>query len=294
MTKFILTAAFMALSQVSYAICPEWTASQVGQLDRATINEASGLTASRMMRGKFIWSNDSSGASALFATGANGRLERTVRLNGFANEDYEALATGPCPSNSAESCLFLGDIGDGIGWRSNFKIGIFKERDFWANTAISPEKVIQFSYPGGANNAEAMVVTNDGYIIIFTKTEGSTQLFAIHSVTGMMNRIGQVNLSGIIAPSRGKQPRVTDASLSSDGEKVLILTYGDIMEIGLRTITGVNSRSWRRGVDYQILRGPGLPQQETISYVTDNSFIVSTESPDGAVPLVYQYACKGF
>ncbi|WPU65992.1 hypothetical protein [Peredibacter starrii] len=284
--------ALLIVAQSSFAICPDWNAKQVGVLDRNTIDEASGLTASLLQKGKFIWSNDSGGDSALYATGIDGKLIKTVRLNNFPNEDYEAVAAGPCPSNRAEACIYVGDIGDGMGWRSNFKIGIFKEADFWASNSIRPEKVINFSYPGGANNAEAMVVTPDGQILIFTKTEGSTQLFVMDAISGKMGRVAQVSLAGIVGPARGKAPRITDASISPSGEKVAILTYGDILEINLKAFANINSRSWKRGVDFNIVKGPGLPQQETLTYTSENSFIVSTESPDGDAPAIIGYSCK--
>lgn len=288
------TLALALVGQSAFAICPEWAAQRVGTLDRNVVDEASGLTASALQRGKFIWSNDSGGDSALYGTELDGRVVKSVRLSNFDNADYEAVALGPCPSNRAEACIYVGDIGDGIGWRSNFKVGIFKEADFWSMNTIKPEKVINFTYPGGANNAEAMVVTPDAQILIFTKTEGSTQLFAIDAISGRMSRVAQVNLSGIIGPARGKDPRITDASLSPMGDKVLLLTYGDIIEINLRAFATINSRSWKRGVDFNIVRGPNLPQQETIAYTSEHSFIVSTESPDGDAPAIIGYSCKGF
>lgn len=295
MKKLLISATLgLTLVQSAMAICPEWNATRVGQLDRRALDEASGLTTSKLKKGMFIWSNDSGGQSALFATDASGKLQKSVQLSGFRNEDYEALEAGPCPNNAADSCLYVGDIGDGMGWRSTFKIGIFKESDFWSKSSISPIKVIDFKYPGGANNAEAMVVTADAEVLIFTKTEGSSQIFAINSTSGKIVKVAQLDLTKHIGQARGKDARLTDASISSDGDKVLLLTYGDIMEISLKAVTGISSRNWKKGVDYNIIRGPGLPQQETISYVNDNSFIVSTESPDGDSPAIYSYTCKGF
>lgn len=275
----------------SYAICPEWSSKKTGSLDRSVIDEASGLVASALQKGKLIWSNDSGGESALFATSADGKLIKTVQLSNFSNSDYEAIASGPCPANQADTCLYVGDIGDGVGWRSSFKVGIFKESDFWASTSIKPVKVIDFTYPGGANNAEAMVVTPEGKILILTKTEGSSQVFSL-DLNGKMVKLAQIDLSAIVGAARGKAPRITDASLSKDGDKLLALTYGDILEVNMASITGVTSRSWVKGVDFTIAKGPNLPQQETITYISENSFIVSTESPDNNVPEIHTYTCK--
>ncbi len=275
----------------SYALCPQWSSKKTGLLDKSVIDEASGLVSSVLQKGKLIWSNDSGGDAALYATSADGKLIKTVKLNNFSNTDYEGIASGPCPDNQADACLYVGDIGDGIGWRSSFKVGIFKESDFWASTSIGPVKVIDFSYPGSANNSEALIVTPEGKILILTKTEGSSQVFSL-DLNGKMTKISQIDLSAVIGPARGKAPRVTDASLSKDGDKLIVLTYGDVLEVNMASVTGVTTRNWVKGVDFTVAKGPNLPQQETITYISEKSFIVSTESPDSNVPEIHTYTCN--
>lgn len=290
---FAFTTVLLVFSAQANAVCQKWTAKKSGTLNQRIIDEASGLTRSVLKKGMFIWSNDSGGKAELYATGIDGKVTRTVSLNGFPNTDYEAVSNGPCLSNKAEHCVYVGDIGDGIGWRSRFKIGIFKESDFWSKTSISPEKVIEYSYPNGAENAEGMVVSSDGKIVIFSKdNSGVTQVYSL-SATGLVTRLGEVNLNQVLEGARGKGPRITDASLSADGKKVLLLTYGDIAEINAELLFNPGSRrSWRKGQDYNVIKGPGLPQQETIAYLEgDDSFIVSTESPEGDAPAVYLYTC---
>lgn len=290
--KTSLVTGLMIASSYTFAICSSWTSSKVGALNNRIIDEASGLTASALQKDKFIWSNDSGSNPELFATGKDGKIIRTVRVNGLGNNDWEAVSSGPCPSNKAESCLYIGDIGDGIGWTSSFKIGIFKEADFWSKTSISPEKVVGYS---ASINAESMIVTAEGKIIIFSKNEsGRTQIILVDSITGKSSSAGTLDLNPLIAGARGKGPRITDASLSPEGDKVLILTYGDILEINMDVLNRtLSSKDWRKGIDFNVIKGPALPQQETITYANDsNAFIVSSESPDGEVPPVLLYTCK--
>jgi len=291
--KISMLCLLLTVSSNLFAVCSSWTSAQVGSLDKNVIKEASGLVASTLQVGKFIWSNDSGNNAELFATGKDGKVARTVRLSGTENQDTEALAIGPCPSNKADSCIYVGDIGDGMGWRSSFEISIFKETDFWAKTVINPEKIIK--YAASSTNAESMIVTNEGKIIIFTKNEnGISKIFIIDSITGKPTHSSQVDLNPLIAGARGKGPRITDASLSPDGDKVLILTYGDILEINLETVLStLPSKQWRKGIDYNVIKGPALPQQETITYVnSDKAFIMSSESPNGELPPVLLYSCK--
>lgn len=277
----------------SFAICQNWKSSKLGTLDTRNVSEASGLVASKMEPGKFIWTNDSGKSATLYATGTDGKVVRTVQLKNFSNTDFEAMSLGPCPENKTESCIFIGDIGDGIGWRSNFKIGIFKESDFWKNTSIAPVSTISYSYPRGDENAEAMFVTNDGKIIVLSKNEsGVTESYLVES-SARVTHLGSINLNNVVAGARGKGPRVTDASLSADGSKVLILTYGDIVEVNSSLITKPQPRTqWTKGTDYVVIKGPALQQQETITYTSANSFIVSSEVENGGVADIISYSCN--
>lgn len=291
-SKVTITAALISASSMALAICPNYTGMKIGQLDRNTISEASGVSASHLQPGKILWSNDSGNSGTIYASTMDGKIGRTVKLENFRNVDMEALAIGPCPSNRADKCIFVGDIGDYIGGRSDFKIGIFKEKDFWASTSISPEKTL--TYQASRINAEAMVVLPNGQVLIFTKHEsGITQLLVIDSVTGKTSAHAQFDLNPVIKGARGKGPRITDASLSPEGDRILLLTYGDILEVSLKALEmKVAPSQWKKGVDYTLVAGPQLPQQETIAYVNSKEFIVSTESPDGDVPPVIGYSCK--
>jgi hypothetical protein len=286
------TLAALIFTTNAWSLCGSWASNKIGNLDVRVVSEASGLISSKLEKGKLIWNNDSGGSSALYASGSDGKIIKTVSLNGFQNIDYEAMALGPCPDRAAESCIYLGDIGDGIGWRSSFKIGIFKEADFWKSTSISPVKVIDYSYPRGDENAEGMFVTKDAKIIILSKNQsGITQVYQLET-NARITQLGQIDLNTVVAQARGKGPRVTDASISPDGSKVLILTYGDIVEVNSSLVLKPQVRTaWKKGTDYNVIKGPGLPQQETITYTSDTSFIVSTEKADGNSSNILSYSC---
>jgi hypothetical protein len=291
--KAITGLTVLAFSIQSFAVCNKWTSKKIGSLETRTVSEASGLVASKLETGKLIWSNDSGGSASLFSSGADGKISRSVSVKGFSNTDYEALAIGPCPETKNESCIYIGDIGDGIGWRSNFKIGVFKEADFWKSTSISPVAVINYSYPKGDENAEGMFVTPDGKIIVLSKNgDGFSQIYQVES-SARVTHLGQIDLNQIVPAARGKGPRVTDASLSSDGSKVLLLTYGDIIEVNSQLVTKPQARTaWKKGTDYSVIQGPGLSQQETITYTSPDSFIVSTEIGDGSTADIISYSCE--
>lgn len=291
MHHFFLAVLIMGLSE-AHAVCKNWKSSRAGNLDRSKLSEASGLTYSKNRPGAFFWVNDSGNSSEIHATQENGTAIKTVVLSGFGNTDWEALATGPCPRTPGESCIYVGDLGDGIGWRSNFKIGVFSESDFWNSSRISPQATIEFSYPGNADNSEAFIVTPKGEIVILSKdSSGTTEVFTV-DLSGRTKMIGAMNLNRIIAPARDKAPRVTDASLSPDGKTVLILTYGDILELSLEKL--MTASVGVAGTDHTVIKGPNFSQQETLSYTAaGKKFLVSSESPDGDQPAIISYECAG-
>jgi hypothetical protein len=265
----------------------------IGSLDSDVIDEASGVVPSKMREKKLIWINDSGGRSELIGTSLTGEIEKRVHLKEFYNRDYEALANGPCPSDKTANCIYVGDIGEGFIFRWEFKVGIFKEADFWASSSIRPEKIIHFSYPDKAVDAEAMIVDSNGNINLFSKSgSGISEVFYL-SLSGKIHRLGEINLNGKVAGTKGKGPKITDAALSFDEKKVLLLTYGDIVEFNKILIDQLPTRApWIPGRDFSILKGPELPQQETLTYIDPaGSFIVSSEYTRKNEPQIYLYKC---
>jgi hypothetical protein len=278
------------VAQSAFAVCTKWASKKVGALDTRSVSEASGLIQSR---GMLIWSNDSAGAAALYGSGEDGRITRTVNVRNFSNRDFEALALGPCLDNRGERCIYIGDIGDGIGWRSTFKIGVFKEADFWNLSTIAPVATISYSYPRGDENSEALLVTPDARVIVLSKNDrGVSEIYEVEA-SARVTHLGTVNLNAVVGPARGESPRITDASLSADGQRLLLLTYGDIVEVKADLVFRPQRGAWKKDVDFTVAKGPGLPQQETITYTGADSFIVSTEIADGRTADIYAYSCDG-
>lgn len=294
MRSFLMSSVMvLAMTSTAFAICPQWSAKQVGSLDKKMIDEASGLISSVLQKDKYIWINDSGAKPILYATGIDGRVIHKAKLKKFSNTDFEAMASGPCPSNKEESCIYVGDIGSGIGWRFSLKIGVFRERDFWSFSTIRPEYVIKTKYPSSVDNSEAMIVTPEGQILFFSKAEGQTQVFTI-APNGKMDLIAKIDLTKLLTGTRGKGPLITDASISPGGDKILMLSYGDILEVNAKSLAGIPQQQWKAGTDFSIIKGPALPQQETISYGGPYSFLISSESEEEAdgEPQIFLYTCN--
>ncbi len=189
-----------------------------------SITEASGVAASRHHPG-LLWTIEDSGAEpVLHATDTTGADRGRWVVTGAENRDWEALATGPCPTGD---CLFIGDIGDNTARRPSVTIYRVPEPDPRrpAHRTASAEQ-IRVTYPGGSRDAESLIALPDSTFLIISKTESGSRLF--HVEAGRWNRQRAVVAEdlGILAVPSGSIARlVTDAALSPDQQHVAVRTY---------------------------------------------------------------------
>ncbi len=290
MNRFTRMSLLLALtiSTSTFGLCPKWNSRQTAELDTSVINEASGLGKSALKSNMLLWINDSGSSEAVHATDLQGRVQRTVALSGFTNRDTEALAVAPCPDSSTESCIHVADIGDNKQRRVDYKVGVFRESEFWTRQNLAPLEVIQFKYPSASYNAESFVVLRDGTMLIFTKTKtGPSQIFRLEN-SGRIAKLGELPVNTMTSSS-GDKALITDAALSPDGSRVLILTYGELLEVKVDALFA--GRPLVKGSDYTLIPGPKLNQQETVTYLSERSFLVSTEVESGGVAEIVTYSC---
>lgn len=285
------TITFFLLTSVSaFAFCPEWKTSKVGELDTQYVSEASGLAKSKLHPELFIWSNDSGAPETLYASKADGKIVRSVNLQNFPNYDYEAMAIASCPQNKTESCIFVADIGDNREARAEYRIGIFKEADFWNETSISPIQVVKYLYPHGNSNAESLIVTPEGQMIVFSKHKSGVSRILSIDIEGSVKELGTLDMKEL-AGLESWGALITDAAISPDGQKVLLLTYSDILEFNLSSLLAETRKPFVKGIDYTIIKGLPLEQQETITYTSQDTFIIATEVETGGTAELISYAC---
>lgn len=182
--------------------------------------EASGIAASRRTPGRF-WAHNDSGDPVLFALNDKGDITGRVQLSGAQVEDWEAVAVGPCGS---KSCIYVGDIGDNNARRRRITVYRVEEPER-AEGAVHAE-AIHATYPDGPQDAEALMADGDGRLFIVTK--GETRPVALFRFpvalepgsTARLERVGEAETGGRAA----KHSRVTDASMSWDGEWIALRT----------------------------------------------------------------------
>jgi hypothetical protein len=156
-------------------------ASSAYELDYKKIDEASGLDAGIVNKGKFWTHNDSAGDPEVYLTDSLGKHVGTVVLEGLVNRDWEDITVGTGPEKG-KSYVYIAEIGDNnavhsIKYIYRFEEPLLKQDQVLSITAID---TIAFQFDDGQRDSEALMiddVTSDLYI--FSKREKQISLYTL-------------------------------------------------------------------------------------------------------------------
>lgn len=159
-------------------------AQTTGTLQSPSLNEVSGLAASRRNPGVLWVHNDSGGAPALYAINTQGILLGTYTVSGAVNRDWEDIAIGPGP-DPEQAYLYLGEIGDNQAVYPTVAILRVPEPSVPTSgppvTATLPHMdTLAFTYADGPRDAETLMldpITRDLYVV--TKRETNCQVYVL-------------------------------------------------------------------------------------------------------------------
>jgi hypothetical protein len=262
--------------------CTECSApATAGKIANASIDEASGLVASRAHPGVYYVHNDSGDQARFYAIDHAGNdLGQFDVVNALAI-DWEDLAIGPCDTGH---CLFLGDFGDNSESRTNYVVYRVPEPDM-----IAPGKqdvmsdALAFEYPDGSHNAEALLADpNTGQLYLVTKVSSGASGVYRFPKDPDPNQTSILTKVGTVQPPQG----------------VAFITGGDAHHAGvlLRTYTHLlyyrflgNDIATALAGEPCALPKPFELQGETVAWAAD-ALSYLTVSEGKAVP-VYQMTC---
>src|SRR4051812_23820203 len=178
---FLLSASFVLLSctrsgpsgEPPFEKIPVQSAVVPGVID-----EASGIADSYSNPG-FLWVElDSGNPPVLHLLKHDGTHGDSVYIKGAINRDWEDIALSGGPLDGIKY-LYVAEIGDNALAYSSYSIYRFAEPSSSTDTVSNFDK-IDFKYPDGRHDAEAMVVdavTKDIYII--TKRDQFSKVFKL-------------------------------------------------------------------------------------------------------------------
>jgi hypothetical protein len=267
----MLTAALTVSGAAQGGSRHTLTCTPSGPLVRvAELPEGSGSAASRQTRGR-SWSHNDSGTPELVAMDANGKVVGRLRVEGAVVEDWEAIATGPCP---AGACIYIGDIGDNDASRRNITIYRFAE-PAEAGGSVAVRDAFRATYPDGAHDAEALLVTPKGDVLIVTK--GDTGAVALYRLPPDAKPGSLATLQRVGAPRESGKPasgeRITDGAVSPSGSWIALRTNSSVLFY--------QAEKWLAG-DWQeagrvSLDALGEPQGEGIAFADDKTLYLVGE-----------------
>ena len=256
----------------------------IARLEDDSIDESSGIAASRRNPGIFWTHNDSGDDPLLFAIDREGRTRGVWRITGARARDWEDIAVGPGPE-SGRTYVYIGDIGNNKYSRENLIIyrlpepvvDTASERSRRGNPLrTEAAEVIRLAYPDGNHDAEALMVhPQSGDIYIATKTtDPATTIYklngaASYSGVQQLARVGEVRIPNLFGAL------ITGADISPDGRRVIFCDYTRAYELRMKVSDGLDFDSiWSREVVSVPL---GRREQgEAVCYRLDGQAILAT------------------
>jgi hypothetical protein len=197
-------------------------------LEDDKVDESSGVADSNLRPGTYWTHNDSGGNARLFAFDRSGKSLGSATLSGVNARDWEDMASIKI---QGVSYLYVGDIGDNLGNQAQIRVHRFPEISP-NGKAITIDRFDTFtlSYPDGSHNAEALLVTPNGDIIIVTKVEtGDAGVYRAKSPP----RSGKYRLEklGVVRLQAGNKysHMITGGDVSPNGKQVALRTYFSII-----------------------------------------------------------------
>ena len=200
------------------------------KIDFPVVNEASGLVKSRLWEDVFWTHNDSGDEARIFPIKKDGTILKPewmsdykgIQIPDAVNVDWECIAT------DGKGHLYIGDIGNNSNTRRDLMIYIIEEPFPTQTVVTSTKNRISYYYPDQKEipakkfnfDAEAMF-WKDGKIYVLTKHRADTytKLYRLDALRTEEKKparlIARFNIRG----------QVSGADVSSDGRKLVVLTY---------------------------------------------------------------------
>ena len=234
------------------------------------LDEASGIADSKINPG-YLWvEQDSGNPNDIALLSHEGDFLKNINIGKAVNHDWEAMAIANGPL-AGINYIFLADIGDNNLVDTQHCIYRFVEPEATMGTVSDCDK-INFKYPDGPHNAEAILVDNNTKdIYIITKNDTPSRIYKL-AYPQNTSSVNSAILCGTLTFND-----VTAAALSTDGKEVLIRTYNNVYYWKKNDLQTLEQALVKTPVSLSI---QFEPQGEAICFKNDNSgFFTLSERP---------------
>jgi hypothetical protein len=257
-------------------------AAQIATLEDQSINESSGIAASRLSSKVFWTHNDSGDKAFLYAFDRQGKHLGTYKVIGAEALDWEDMAAWKDPK-SGKAYLLVGDIGNNSKNRPFLTVYRVPEPKVAAKDATSTKEhpvstgaaeSIKLKYPDGNFDAETLMIhpkTGDLYIV--NKVMRSKA--AVYTLKAPFMNLKEATLTrvGEIELPNAMKGFITGGDISPDGRRVAICDYFGAYELLLPDKQAFDE-IWKQPI--QSVQITARRQGEAICYRADGKALLAT------------------
>lgn len=240
----------------------------------AGLRESSGAI---MLNGKLVTHNDSGGQNALYELDVNSKsVTRTVTVTNAINIDWEDIAQD-------ETHIYIGDIGNNNGTRTDLKIYKISKSDYLSSENVSAE-IIAYSYSdqndftSNPNNtiwdAEALISFDANNLIVFTKNwvDNVTKGYVIPKTQG-------THIVSSLTTTLSSEGLITGATFNPATKKLYLIGYNNVLQPFVWDCENFNLNDIFSGTNTKtLLENFGQEQAEAITHTGANNYLLTSES----------------
>ena len=232
--KYVLTLIFLFFGLLTIR---SQTATEITNLQTPDLDENSGLI---FYNNNIITFNDSGGEANLYEINANtGNITRTVTITNATNVDWEDITQDA-------SYIYIGDIGNNNGNRTDLKIYKIAKNDYNGSDDIAVAEIISYSYadqldftsnPNDTNwDAEGLISYSD-QLLIFSKNwvDNRVNVYSIPKTNGTH--------SALLKSSYNTNGLITSAEISLNENIIYLIGYSSSQAPFMYTIHGIPNNS---------------------------------------------------
>ena len=266
-----------------------WSQADTGSLGvlPQEISETSGLL---FHNNTLITHNDSGNTAELFVLDTLSlEIIRTVTIRNAVNTDWEDLA-------SDDTYIYIGDIGNNQGSRTDLGIYRIAKQDFNASDTVTAERISysyedQSDFSGGINSdwdAEALIVVGDT-LIVFTKQwqSNGTVAYGLPKTPGthQATRLEAYDSNGL----------VTGATYNSQSQMVYLCGYSQqlfpfVVQIeGIQDSFTFGNSATRSALPLSFTQIEGITNAGINTYYLSSERFVNTSPPITLEPQLFKF-----
>ena len=232
--KYLITLIFLFFGLLTIK---SQTASEITNIQTPDLDENSGLI---FYNNNIITFNDSGGEANLYEINAStGNITRTVTITNATNVDWEDITQDA-------SYIYIGDIGNNNGNRTDLKIYKIAKNDYNGSDDIAVAEIISYSYadqldftsnPNNTNwDAEGLISYSD-QLLIFSKNwvDNRVNVYSIPKTNG--------TYSALLKSSYNTNGLITSAEISLNENIIYLIGYSSSQAPFMYTIHGIPNNS---------------------------------------------------